>query len=127
MQGRSTGTHSHVFTHFRHKVHALDEEAWFLDEMAGIHLKIEGMKSLSINARQLHFFTSKEYVPFPAIGKEMIDDKNKIDGFSRYLSPMQYVHADLPLFDRFIKLKQVSWLTLRTVSRPFKSLCYHDV
>jgi len=63
----------------------------FFADMGGIHLELPNhypeLKSFPINAKQLHFMVANEYIPFPSqITEAVIDDKNKYDGLSRYVS-----------------------------------------
>jgi hypothetical protein len=58
----------------------------FFADMGAIHLKMEGMDSFPINAKQLHFLVVNRYIAYPQISTEVIDDKNKYDGLARYVA-----------------------------------------
>lgn len=41
-----------------------------------------------VNAKQLQFLIEKGYVDYPMIGEDDINDRNKSDAFSRYVSSL---------------------------------------
>lgn len=55
----------------------------FFADMGGIHLQVPDLKSFPINAKQLHFMVTHEYIPQPEITTTTINDKNKSDGLAR--------------------------------------------
>lgn len=62
----------------------------FLADMGGIHLQVANINSFPINAKQLHFLVTNNYIPYPEITTTEINDKNKSDGLARYVPRCTY-------------------------------------
>ena len=63
----------------------------FYADMGGFILQTRDWKPFPIDAKQLHYLVTKGHVAFPALEKELIADKNKVDGLLRFLTLCQIV------------------------------------
>jgi hypothetical protein len=61
----------------------------FFADMGGFVLKSPGFPNFPLDAEQLHYLISNGYVKYPNVEKGTIDEKNKADGLSRYISRNQ--------------------------------------
>ena len=63
----------------------------FYADMGGFILHSKGFPEFPIDAKQVHYLWTKGYIEFPAIGREDIRDKNKVDGVLRVFTVFQIV------------------------------------
>lgn len=73
----------------------------FFADMGGFMLRSPGWPDLPLNGAQLFYLIENGYVPYPAVSKEDIDDKNKLDGLARYVFPTTIYKGSLLEQGRF--------------------------
>lgn len=56
----------------------------FFADMGGFLLQTDDSSMFPLDAEQLYYLVSKNYIEYPNIDKEDIEDKNKSDGLARY-------------------------------------------
>lgn len=61
----------------------------FFADMGGFVLQSPGFPLFAVNSEQLTYLVEKNYLQYPAIGKETIGDRNKADGFARLVTSVQ--------------------------------------
>ena len=61
----------------------------FYADMGGFVLQPNGWPAFPIDAKQLHYLVTKEYINFPTLTRPQIADKNKVDGLLRFLTLCQ--------------------------------------
>lgn len=52
--------------------------------MGGFLLQAPYFTLFPLDAKQLHYLVINDYIVYPSIGKADIEDRNKLDGLSRY-------------------------------------------
>lgn len=77
----------------------------FYADMGGYILRTADEKSFPIDAKQLDYLVMSKYVEFPTTTKEMIKDKNKVDGLLR-----------------IITIGQTLWFLVNTAGRAIQHL-----
>jgi hypothetical protein len=90
--------------------HDSGHEGWtlthaFYADMGGYILKTADGETFPVDAKQLHYLVMKEYVKFPTTTKEMIKDKNKVDGLLR-----------------IVTIGQTLWFLINTAGRAIQHL-----
>lgn len=61
----------------------------FFADMGGFRLYTRDWVPFPVNAKQLHYLIVKGYVQYPNIDKQVIGDKNKMDGLVRVITTLQ--------------------------------------
>jgi hypothetical protein len=94
--------------------------------MGGFVLNATDMeRPIALNAEQLYYLIVKGYVEYPKIDKEDIDDRNKVDGLSRWvkflvtLSPPKLL---TPSYNRLLTVGQALWFVASSIARPIQGL-----
>lgn len=70
--------------------------------MGGFSLKVPDFVEFPLNAKQVHYLVTHNYIPYSAVAlpKHVLDEKNKGDGVVR-----------------FITLCEITWFLLRCLDR----------
>lgn len=90
----------------------------FFADMGGFILKCPNFPAFPLDAEQLYYLISKGYLEYPNIERGVIDEKNKADGLSRYITTETYTErciANNP--SRAITIIQVLWFSITSVAR----------
>ena len=93
----------------------------FFADMGGFVLKAPDSPLFPVDAQQMHYLVAKNHVPFPAVDEKDIRDKNKADGFARFITVWQTAWFAVQCIGR---LKQHLPLNFRAFNTSFRSL--HD-
>jgi hypothetical protein len=56
----------------------------FFADMGGFVLRSPDFPPFPLDAEQLYYLISNDYLEYPKLDKAIIDDKNKADGLARY-------------------------------------------
>ncbi|RDW80688.1 hypothetical protein BP5796_05386 [Coleophoma crateriformis] len=72
------------------------EEEWtmthaFYADMGGFKLYSKDFPPFPVDAKQVHYLWTEGYIEFPAVDREEIRDKNKVDGLLRIFTTIQIV------------------------------------
>lgn len=91
----------------------------FFADMGGFVLKTRDWVPFPINAKQLHYLVERNYLPYPAITRAEIKDRNKVDGLLRTITVLQTAWFLLNCLARAGQHIAVTTLELTTVGFVF--------
>jgi len=94
----------------------------FFADMGGFVLHPRDWTPFPIDAKQLHYLVVKGYLPYPAINKRVIADRNKIDGLVRFITVGQTLWFIANCITRSIQHLAITTLELTTVAFIFCTL-----
>lgn len=98
----------------------------FYADMGGFLLEGPGVETpFPVDAKQLLFLVEQGYVEYPEITRDDIDDRNKSDGFARWVLIMILMEVNallLMTMIRFIAVCQAVWLLLNCILRGAQGL-----
>ena len=91
----------------------------FYANMGGFVLETPNFPSYPINAKQLHYLVTKDYIPYPSTTSKEIWDKSKQDGFQKLLTMVQTGWFVIQVLGRAIQHMPVTTLELTTFTYVF--------
>ena len=91
----------------------------FYANMGGFILQPKDSQPFPINAKQLHYLVTRNYVRYPQITAKEVWDKSKQDGFQKTLTMLQTVWFVLQCLGRAIQHLPLTTLELTTFSFVF--------
>ncbi|KAK2754576.1 hypothetical protein FQN54_006977 [Arachnomyces sp. PD_36] len=91
----------------------------FFADMGGFFLKAPNFPAFPIDADQLYYLISKGYVEYPEIAKDVLSEKNKVDGLSRAITLIQGLWFTITSVARVIQHLEITTLELTTLSFIF--------
>lgn len=94
----------------------------FFADMGGFVLHPRDWTPFPIDAKQLHYLVVKGYLPYPAIDKRVIADRNKIDGLVRFITVGQTLWFTANCITRSVQHLAITTLELTTVAFIFCTL-----
>ncbi|KAK5120488.1 hypothetical protein LTR85_006143 [Meristemomyces frigidus] len=97
----------------------------FFADMGGFVLHTSDGSQFPINAKQLHYLVTKSYIALPAITKEDIQDKNKVDPLLRVITVAQILWFVLSCIARVAQNLAVTTFELTTIGFIFCTLGTH--
>ena len=109
---------------FGEKTHAEDrsvkgpwtiKDAFFAD-MGGFVLHTRDQLPFPLDAKQLHYLVSKQYLQLPELNHRVIEDKNKADGLLRAITLCQIIWFVINIIGRWAQQLTVTTFELTTVS-----------
>ncbi|KAF2225267.1 hypothetical protein BDZ85DRAFT_248631 [Elsinoe ampelina] len=102
----------------------------FFADAGGFLLHTRDFPACPINGLQLHYLVIHGYVPLPALTKQHIGDRNKMDGMLRLISLWQVFWFCFNEFFRFLDGIHITALELTTVANIICSvpsaMCWFD-
>lgn len=101
----------------------------FFADMGGLVLKAPDYEPFPVNATQVHFLVARGYLPFPDIAEEVIKDKNKAGGLTRWLTVLQTCWFFVQCIGRWAQDLSVTTLEVSTIAFVLctvpTSLCWY--
>ena len=97
----------------------------FFADMGGFVLQPPDWIPFPVNAKQLHYLVDKGYVPYPAITRAEIKDRNKSDALLRGITVLQTLWFVTNTLARVIQQLDVTTFELTTVGFIFCTLGTH--
>ncbi|KAG8533767.1 uncharacterized protein KY384_001508 [Bacidia gigantensis] len=91
----------------------------FYANMGGFIIRPRDSKPFPVNARQLHYLVTRNYIPYPDITEKQVWDKSKQDGFQKTLTLLQTGWFVIQCLGRAIQHLPVTTLELTTFSFVF--------
>lgn len=91
------------------------KDAFFAD-MGGYILHTRDQLPFPLDAKQLHYLVSKQYLPPPVLDHRVIEDKNKVDGLLRIITLCQITWFLVNIIGRWSQQLVVTTFELTTVS-----------
>ena len=90
----------------------------FFADMGGFVLRSPDFPPFPLDAEQLYYLISEDFLAYPEIDRALIDDKNKADGLARYARDprINWLHLSNPLA-RLITVWQVLWFSVTCIGR----------
>lgn len=96
----------------------------FLADMGGFMLKAKDFVEFPLNAKQVHYLVTHNYVPYSAIAlpKHILDDKNKGDGVVRFIAVCQIGWFSISCLGRAIQHLPITTMELSVLAIIFCTL-----
>jgi hypothetical protein len=96
----------------------------FLADMGGFVLHPPDWVEFPLNAKQVHYLVTHNYIPYSAVclDKRTIDDKNKVDGMVRFITVCQILWFSLNCMGRAIQHLAITTLELSALAFIFCTL-----
>lgn len=100
--------------------HASGYQNWtirhaFFANMGGFILRTRDFKPFPLDAEQLHYLVINNYLPYPQIDKETINDKNKVDSVARVITIVQVLWFVLNSIGRLVQHLELTTGELSTL------------
>ncbi len=103
------------FSDLGYREHWSMQHAFFAD-MGGILLQTPDFPAFPVDSQQLAYLVERQYLAMPHLSHTEIADKNKTDGFSRFLAVLQLSWFSIQCVGRWIQGIGLSTLELSTVA-----------
>ncbi|KAJ4520088.1 hypothetical protein HRR75_001951 [Exophiala dermatitidis] len=102
----------------------------FYADMGGFVFEPRNWKPFPVNAKQLFYLVEHGYINYPDINKSLIDDMDKYDGLSRFVTACQIIWFTLNVIARATQKLAITTLELTTIGFIFCTLgfnmCWKD-
>ena len=99
----------------------------FYANMGGFVLQPKDSKAFPVNAKQIHYLVTRDYIPYPKITAKEVWDKSKQDGFQKTLTMLQTGWFVIQCLGRAIQQLPVTTLELTTFCFVFCTFAsYHQ-
>ena len=99
----------------------------FFADMGGFMLQSPDYKRFPVDSEQLAYLVEKKYLRYPAIDEETIGDRNKADGFARFVTSVQITWFFIQCLVRWqegLALASLEITTFATIVATLNSLFF---
>lgn len=105
----------------------LDHPQWtmrhaFFADMGGFMLHSPDVPSFPVDSEQLAYLVEKKYLPYPTVDETAIWDRNKADGFARFVTFVQVTWFCIQCLARWVQGLAVSTLEITTFATILATL-----
>ena len=94
----------------------------FFADMGGFVLESQDVPLFPVDSEQLAYLVERKYLQYPAVNKEIIEDRNKSDGFARLITSVQITWFFIQCLGRWGQRLTLSTLEIVTFATILASL-----
>lgn len=94
----------------------------FFADMGGLMLESPDVPPFPVDGEQLAYLVDKDYLPYPSVDEKTIWDRNKADGFARFITTVQVAWFCIQCLARWAQGLAVSTLEITTFATILATL-----